>query len=337
MCTYKIICMKKFILILCAVFTFSQFSLAQVTFKFSEGIYNQTLKVQVERNVSALLTEINQAEEGGREILDLSSVRIDKNACNGLASLWKNIHFCCEWKHNVQPCIQDFTGYEIRQIPVVMKPLDNTYKGELHKELTISFNKQGVITGVRTAIDNNSYLSILRGGKANLDMRMRREILKFVEDFRSYYVEKNVTALDQIFSDDALIITGRVIQTMGKSQTDGISQQTKEKVIFSKQSKLQYISHLKTLFKSTEYINVDFSEIELMRHGSNPNIYGVRLRQKWASQRYSGSQYSDDGYVFLLWDFSDQMEPKVLVRTWTPKQSGKKGDDFAPEDFFIPR
>ena len=218
-----------------------------------------------------------------------------------------------------------------------MKPLDNTYKGELHKELTISFNKQGVITGVRTAIDNNSYLSILRGGKANLDMRMRREILKFVEDFRSYYVEKNVTALDQIFSDDALIITGRVIQTMGKSQTDGISQQTKEKVIFSKQSKLQYISHLKTLFKSTEYINVDFSEIELMRHGSNPNIYGVRLRQKWASQRYSGSQYSDDGYVFLLWDFSDQMEPKVLVRTWTPKQSGKKGDDFAPEDFFIPR
>lgn len=139
-----------------------------------------------------------------------------------------------------------------------MKPLDNTYKGELHKELTISFNKQGVITGVRTAIDNNSYLSILRGGKANLDMRMRREILKFVEDFRSYYVEKNVTALDQIFSDDALIITGRVIQTMGKSQTDGISQQTKEKVIFSKQSKLQYISHLKTLFKSTEYINVDF-------------------------------------------------------------------------------
>lgn len=89
MCTYKIICMKKFILILCAVFTFSQFSLAQVTFKFSEGIYNQTLKVQVERNVSALLTEINKAEQGGRGILDLSSVRIDKNACNGLASLWK--------------------------------------------------------------------------------------------------------------------------------------------------------------------------------------------------------------------------------------------------------
>ncbi|MEH2834388.1 hypothetical protein V7T17_10845 [Segatella copri] len=261
---------------------------------------------------------------------------MDNNGRNGLTSLWRNIHFRCEWNNNVQPCIKDITGYEIRQIPVEMKPLDNTYKGELHKELTISFSKDGVITGVRTAIDNNSYLSILRGGKSNLDMRMRREILKFVEDFRSYYVEKNAAALEEIFSDDALIITGRVIKTMGKSQTDGISQQVREKVVYSKQSKQQYINNLKALFRSAEFVNVDFSDIELMRHGSNPNFYGVRLRQKWASQRYNGNQYADDGYVFLLWDFTDETQPKIHVRTWTPKRPGQNGDDFSPEDFFIP-
>ena len=275
--------MKKLILILCTAFACAQFALAQVTFRFSDGIYNQTLKSQVERNVSALLTEINRAERNRVGLLNLGGVRIDDNAANGLRSLWKNIHFRCEWNNNVQSCIQDFTGYEVRQIPVEMKPLDNTYKGELHKELTISFNKQGVITGVRTAIDNNSYLALLSGGKANLDMRMRREILKFVEDFRSYYVEKNIAALDEIFSDDALIITGRVIKTMGKSQADGVSQQVKEKVVYSKQNKQQYINNLRTLFQSNEYINVDFSDIELMRHGSNPNFYGVKLRQKWAS------------------------------------------------------
>lgn len=315
---------------------FSQFTLAQVTFQFEDGIYNQTLKAQVERNVSNLLSEINLAEQRGVQVLNLASVKMDENAKNGLRSLWKNIHFRCEWDKNVHSCVQDFTGYEIRQIPVEMKPLDNTYKGELHKELTISFNKQGVITGVRTAMDKHSYQALLKDGKANLDMRMRREILKFVEDFRSYYVEKNATALEEIFGDDALIITGRVIKTMGKSQTDGVSQQVKEKVFYSKQNKQQYINNLKALFRSNEYINVDFSEIELMRHGSNPNFYGVRLRQKWASQRYSGSQYSDDGYVFLLWDFTDQTQPKIHVRTWTPKQPGKNGDDFAPEDFFIP-
>ena len=77
----------------------------------------------------------------------------------------------------------------------MLKPLDNIYKGESHKELTISFNKQGIITGVRTSIDNNSYLALLSGGKANLDMRMRREILKYLEDCRSYYTEKDINAI----------------------------------------------------------------------------------------------------------------------------------------------
>lgn len=124
----------------------------------------------------------------------------------------------------------------------------------------------------------------------------------------------------RIFSDDALIITGRVIKTMGKSQTDGISQQVRERVVYSKQSKQQYINNLRALFRTAEFVNVDFSDIELMRHGSNPNFYGVRLRQKWASQRYNGNQYADDGYVFLLWDFTDETQPKIHVRTWTPKR-----------------
>ena len=50
--------MKKLILILCTAFACAQFALAQVTFRFSDGIYNQTLKSQVERNVSALLTPL---------------------------------------------------------------------------------------------------------------------------------------------------------------------------------------------------------------------------------------------------------------------------------------
>ncbi len=85
---------------------------------FLTGIYNQTLKSQVERNVSVLLTEINRAERNRVGLLNLGGVRIDDNAANGLRSLWKNIHFRCEWNNNVQSCIQDFTGYEVRQIPV---------------------------------------------------------------------------------------------------------------------------------------------------------------------------------------------------------------------------
>lgn len=326
--------MRKIIIIICIVLLTPSLLCSQVKFQFSDGIYNETLKTQMEKNVSVLLSEINRAERAGTT-LSLNGVRIEPTALAGLNSLWKTIPFRCEWNENVQSCIKDFTGYEIRQIPVEMRPRDNTYRGEIHKELTISFDKQGTITGVRTAIDNNSYLAILQGGNSNIDMRMRREILKFVEDFRSYYVEKNINALEEIFSDDALIITGRVIKVIGKTQADGITQQVRDKVVYSKQSKQQYISNLKALFGNNKYINVDFSDIEVMRHGSNPKYYGVRLRQKWASQRYNGNQYSDDGYVFLLWDFRDEGNPKIHVRTWTPNRQGQKSDQFVPEDFFI--
>ena len=326
--------MKRYFLLLYVVLVSSLMS-AQVTFQFSDGIYNESLKVNVERNVSSLLSEINKADANHRQ-LNLTNIDIDEMAASGLKSLWTNIHFRCESNKNVQPCLKDFTGYEIRQIPVEMKPIDNTYKGEIHKELTISFNKKGVITGVRTAIDNNSYVALLHGNNSNVDLRMRREILNFVENFRSYYVEKNINALQEIFSDDALIITGRVIRTLGKNNIDGVSQKVNEKVMYSKQNKQQYINNLRNLFKGNEFINVDFSDIELMRHGSNPNIYGVRLRQKWNSQQYNGRQYSDDGYVFLLWDFQEEGSPKIHVRTWTPKRANQTKDDFSPEDFFIP-
>ena len=154
--------MKRYILILYVLLASSLMS-AQVTFQFNDGIYNESLKSYVERNVSSLLSEINKAEANHHQ-WNLTNIDIDDVAASGLKSLWTNINFRCEWNKNVQPCLKDFTGYEIRQIPVEMKPIDNTYKGEIHKELTISFNKKGVITGVRTAIDNNSYRAILEGG-----------------------------------------------------------------------------------------------------------------------------------------------------------------------------
>jgi hypothetical protein len=50
-----------------------------------------------------------------------------------------------------------------------------------------------------------------------------------------------------------------------------------------------------------------------MRHPTTPGIYGVSLRQ-----RYTSDRYSDEGYLFLLWDFRNEAEPKIHVRTWQP-------------------
>ena len=153
----------------------------QVKFAFGGGIDNASTKSSVERNISKLLTEINNAQRANRTLI-LTGINMTQTAKDGLKSLWNNLHFKCEWKSNVQNCLRDVTGYEVRGIPVQVIPLDDTYKGTLHKELTISFSRSGVINGVRMSLDNHAYQDLMRGGTTVSDISQRREILKFVEE-----------------------------------------------------------------------------------------------------------------------------------------------------------
>lgn len=307
---------------------------AQVVFKFSDGISDSPLKDNVERNVSRLLTEINRAQQGG-EALNLSNIRIADFARSGLTNLWRNLPFRCEFRTNVQSCLRDATEYEIRQIPVEVMPKSNTYRGERHKELTISFDKSGLITGVRMALDNNTYESMVRGNaQAVEDIEERRTIAKFVEDFRSFYVEKNATAIYNIFAEDALIITGRVLTPVRNKTSEVVD--PRKKTIYTKQNREQYVNKLRAIFGANKEIHVDFSDIEIIRHGSRKGFYGVRLRQKWENVGYSGKGYSDEGALFLLWDFRDKEKPLIHVRAWTPWENVMGQDDLLmPEDFKV--
>ena len=44
-------------------------------------------------------------------------------------------------------------------------------------------------------------------------------------------------------------------------------------------------------------------------------IYGVQLKQGWNS-----STYSDEGYLFLMIDFTNPKEPIIHVRAWQPEK-----------------
>ena len=94
------------------------------------------------------------------------------------------------------------------------------------------------------------------------------------------------------------------------------------------------MDNLKRVFKVTKYIHVSFDDIEVMRHPTNPNIYGVTLHQGWTS-----NTYHDEGYVFLLWDFRDEDAPEIHVRTWQPDRfEGKalaRDEVFSLSDFDI--
>lgn len=304
---------------------------ANVTFKFSgSSIAAGPLKTKMENNVSALLSEIDRAGRAGTS-LNLAGLNMEQGAKTRLSALWEDARFVCDESTYISKCLNDAQGYQIRALRITMKPLDSTYEQSLKRELTISLNKNGVITGVRPALENQEDISKIMSSTGGVaDTYMRREILKWVEDFRCYYNEKNLRALEQIFSDDALIITGSVT-TSQKRASDGV-QFERGGVKYTVQSKEQYIQGLRTkVFRPNSRLNVQFDHIEVVRHSAKPDYYGVKLHQLWDS-----SNYKDNGWLFLLWDFTDKDRPQIHVRTWQDMNEVAEDGVFSLDDFFIP-
>lgn len=305
---------------------------AQIIFKFKANTIDAgSLKTRMEHNISDLLTEINRAGSNGTT-LNLSGIRMEQAAKERLIALWEASRFVCDESTNISSCLHDFQGYQVRAIPITMKPYDSSYSQSLNRELTVSLNKMGVITGVRLAWELNEDVNKIlattgTGGVA--ETRMRRELLKWVEDFRCYYNERNIAALKKIYSEDALIITGSVV-TLRRNVGDG-AVRYEQKVNYKVQDKETYLANLEKQFVAKRYLKVEFDHISVVKHGAKPNIYGVTLHQKWSADRYH-----DEGWLFLLWDFNDPQNPQIHVRTWQPDQIAAKDGVFKIDDFFIP-
>lgn len=279
----------------------------QVKFALSEGIENTSIKSSIEDNISKLLTEINDAEKDKR-VLNLNGINMTTTARERLSNLWNHLYFRGEWKNNVQNCLKDFTGYEVRGVPVQVIPLDSTYKGPLNNELTISFSDNGTINGVRMSLDDKIYQDQISGFNVS-DISKRRELLKFVEDLHSYYLEKNISAIDKIFSEQSLM-TGR-------------------KNPLTQQHRKQYIRNLGQIFRKNKYINVEFSDIRVMFHPAKENFYALRLRQT-----IKNDSFSDDGYLFMFWNFTNKKYPKIETVEWIPYNENLTEEDLPkPTDF----
>ena len=109
------------------------------------------------------------------------------------------------------------------------------YKEARNQEITISFDRQGRISDFVVSMGLHQVASMMKGAKTLEDIDQRQQILHFVEQFRTAYYEKNKNLFNDFFSDDALIITGRVRQRVDAG--GGFS-----KVIdYTRQSKREYL------------------------------------------------------------------------------------------------
>lgn len=284
-----------------------------VNFEISDGVTNHALKSNIERNTSMLLSAINQAESSGKDI-NYSGINIDNLASQSIGMMWNNVHFRIVDDDIVEHCLQikSSTGavieYQVRNIAVEMKPFDDSYDGDINQEVCINYDRQGNITDFNITMGVQQYMSIIREGERLNDADRRIQILQWVERFKMAYIQKNMSFMEDVFSDDALIVTGRVVKRV-HSDIKPVS------VEYTSYGKQQYLKHLKGVFARNSYINVKFDDIEIVRHGAKPNYYGVTLKQGWFTKNYS-----DEGILFIIWDFTDELHPQILVRTWQPME-----------------
>ena len=319
--------MKKLLCFLFGLFVMLSGYAQKVNFEFSDGIEEGILKTKMEQQMSSLLSAINEANAVNADV-NFSSIDITDDASASLTMTWEQVHFSIEDDDIVDHCISlpgKSGGFRIQNIGVLMNPKEESgYDGEKRREIYIDFDKTGKIVDFNFTLGMNMYTEILKKGEELGDLDRRMQIIDWCEHFAKAYCDKNMKFMQTIFSDDAIIITGKM--TMQRVRTDmGMKDQAKVKYV--QQTKAQYLSNLSKVFASNSYVNVKFDDYTVIRHGAKPNYYGVTLRQKWHTARYS-----DEGTVFLIWDFTNEEAPRILVRTWQPttEKAFKMGDFKLP-------
>lgn len=300
---------KKLMLGLLVFFISISQAFADTSFKITEGEVDPALKARMEANVEALLDAFRTAADNGEKTVKLSKDNVAKSAIEEIKEIWKSSAMSCPPMNLNCRCLKTSAGYQVRGIPVDMLAAD---EDEARQELTINFDTEGVITNVAIAIEMNRYEELMAQKQSDLDYAHRQIIVDFIENFRTAYNRKDNAMLNSVFSDKALIITGRVVKEKPNSDLTKMTLNN-NRVVYIKQTKQEYLTKLAQVFKTVKYINVKFSDIEIAEHPKFDNIYGVTLKQNWRTDRYH-----DEGYLFLMIDFRDSDNPLIQVRTWQP-------------------
>ena len=290
-----------------------------------------------ERNLAQLLTEIDYAQSGKKNV-SMRGVSMNEFAKKSLARLWAVTPFHSQ-NNDLERRIwvlRDGTMM-VRDIPLLMAPRDGGYGTDAYQEAVVEFDRNGLITDFRFTFNAQAAgINLEEGGTEVTEWENKYIILQQLERFRTAYNMKDISTIEAMFSDDALIITGKVVQRRKPGDFGG----ARYDVVYNRQNKEQYINNLKKCFARNAWIDVKFEldDDYMKEQTGNADIscitrsqvdgtkYGVRLRQTWKS-----STYSDEGLLFLLFEFpADGSDPIIHVRTWQPERAG--GTRVRPND-----
>jgi len=264
--------------------------------------------------LTQVLQEINKMEEGQGEYDILRTSCTDEGLCAVRELVEANCFYATRTEYRTALLELPNGQYEVRGVMVRVKM--GTTKGNPLQELVFTLNREGRIVHLRYAMEQALYRNMIEAGRRLDDLAYREQILHFLEIFRTAYNKKDLAYIEKAYSDDALIIVGKVIRKAEKSfRHIGLENSTlgDQQIRLIKLSKRQYVEGLRKVFKVNAFVKVTFDSLSVLRHPNRPRIYGVTLKQRWNS-----STYDDEGYLFLMIDFRDEAHPLIHVRSWQP-------------------
>ena len=200
-----------------------------------------------------------------------------------------------------------------RSIPMSFSFNNNNRK--FVESVTFTFNKDRLIDAVAFGLGNEAKTDIFnRGASANWSEESRMILANFLENYKTAFALKRIDYIESIFDDNAVIITGHVVKKAEKNIENGKYIEN-EHVKYNRMSKADYIRNLRMCFDSNEFINIKFTDNDIMKMGQGGELYGIQIHQD-----YYSSSYGDTGYLFLLVDINNPKEPTIYVRTWQPER-----------------
>jgi hypothetical protein len=294
----------------------------KVTLQILDGIQDKLLKTRIEQNSSMLLTKLNEAYLKNMDEPQLDGKIVTSEGIDKIKDLWKDGHFRCLKKQISEIIVQKGDVYQIRNIPVIYGDSDQF-------DLVIEYYADGRISDFYIALEAHQYKSVLDATSV-IDRTRREIILGFLENLRTAYVKKDIEYIEKLYSEKALIITGKVLKSENVSSDNYQSSLTKNQIEYQVLTKSEYISKLKNVFSNIKYLKLDFKDISVVKHRKHPNFYGIRLQQTWDT-----SNYKDNGLLFLLVQFKDNEDPIIWVRTWQDAEKTSIDEAFDLHNFKI--
>ncbi len=193
-------------------------------------------------------------------------------------------------------------------------PLRFDFNGNasLIRNLSLRINKEsGLVESIAFQLTDIAESDILSKDKWSQEAKLT--LLNFLEDYQTAYALKRRDYLNQIFSDNALIIIGSVFRESKKS--DMLSMRDEVKVKYDTLSKSQFITRLNRIFDNNEFVNLKLADTQFNTVNGKKDVIGVEVKQEYLS-----STYGDIGYLFLMVDLRGE-KPLIHVRTWQPKET----------------